>query len=166
VLQAENAEDAFQASSLVPARKLSTLRKRDSLASWLHGVAQRVALDSKKQAARRYIREGRASSPEARPPDDPAWSALANAALPDAVPVCREAKELFARKAELIDGGGSPGEIRAACARFDELRPRTPDQFPLTEAECADLRACLQARVQTLYEAEVAARDAMGQAIA
>jgi hypothetical protein len=95
-----------------------------------------------------------------------AWSALANAALPDEVPVCREAKELFARKAELIDGGGSPAEIRAACARLGELRPRTPDQFPLTEADCADLRARLQARVRALYDAEVAARDAIGQAIA
>ena len=95
-----------------------------------------------------------------------AWSALADAALPDEVPVCREAKELFAHKAELIDGGGSPGEIRAAGARLDELEPRTPDQFPLTEAECAALRARLQARVQGLYEAEVAARDAIGQAIA
>jgi hypothetical protein len=93
------------------------------------------------------------------------WSALADAALPDEVPVCREAKKLFARKAELIDGGGSPGEIRAARARLDELRPRTPEQFPLSEAECADLRARLQARVQALYEAEVAARDAIGQTI-
>jgi hypothetical protein len=95
-----------------------------------------------------------------------AWSALANDALPDEVPVCREAKELFAHKAELIDGGGSPDEIRAAFARLDELRPRTPDQFPLTEAECTALRARLQARVQALYDAEVAARDAIGQAIA
>ena len=95
-----------------------------------------------------------------------AWSALANAALPDEVTVCRQAKGLFARKAELIDSGGSPDDIRAARARLDELRPRTPDQFPLTEAECADLRARLQARVQALYDAEVAARDAIGQAIA
>jgi hypothetical protein len=95
-----------------------------------------------------------------------AWSALADAALPDEVRVCREAKELLARKAELIDGGGSTDEIRAARARLDELRPRTPDQFPLTEAECAQLRARLKARVQALYDAEVAARDAIGQAIA
>ncbi len=95
-----------------------------------------------------------------------AWSALADAALPDEVPICRQAKELFARKAELIDGGGSTDEIREARARLDELRPRTPDQFPLTEAECAELRARLQARVQALYDAEVAARDALGQVIA
>ena len=53
-----------------------------------------------------------------------------------------------------------------ARARLDELRPRTPDQFPLTEAECADLRARLKARVQGLHDAEVAARDAIGQVIA
>jgi hypothetical protein len=94
------------------------------------------------------------------------WTALANDALPDSVPLFREAKELFARKAELIDGGGSPNEIRAACTHLDELRPRSPDAFPLSEAECTDLCAHLQSRVQALYEAEVAARDVMAQAIA
>src|SRR5262245_22990441 len=37
--QAEDTEDAFQATLLLLAQKLVTLRKKESLASWLHGVA-------------------------------------------------------------------------------------------------------------------------------
>jgi Domain of unknown function (DUF4872)/Butirosin biosynthesis protein H, N-terminal len=91
-----------------------------------------------------------------------AWSALADAALPDAVPICRETKELLARKAELINSGGSPDDIRMAYARLDELRPGSPDDFPLTEAQCEELRADLQRRVRSLHETETATREALG----
>src|SRR5262249_39491050 len=50
-----DAEDAFQATFLIFVRKATGIRKRESLASWLHRAAFRVALEA--NAARRRSRE-------------------------------------------------------------------------------------------------------------
>ncbi len=47
------AEDAFQATFLVLARKAPVIREPDALAAWLRGVAYRVAIRSRRQASRR-----------------------------------------------------------------------------------------------------------------
>ncbi len=85
-----DAEDVFQATFLLLARKAGSVRKGASLASWLHGAAHRLALHARADAARRRAKERRAAA--ARPeqsPTSPAWGELegvlddALAALPE-----------------------------------------------------------------------------------
>ena len=73
-----DADDAFQATFLVLARRAGAIGERELLGPWLYGVARRVALKARGVAARRRRREGgnalerpgrrRRRRPLARPP--------------------------------------------------------------------------------------------------
>jgi hypothetical protein len=94
------------------------------------------------------------------------WSELAEAALPDSVPAFREAKQLMASRSELITAGGGKAaeEARETWGRLDELAAEARQEFPLSEAECRELRADLQVRIRSLYDVEIAAQRALGAA--
>jgi len=53
----QDIQDAFQATFLVLVRKAATIRKKASVASWLHGVARHVALKAHASALRRLSHE-------------------------------------------------------------------------------------------------------------
>jgi RNA polymerase sigma factor (sigma-70 family) len=75
--QEQDAEDAFQATFLVLARKGSTIRPRELVGAWLYGVAYRTAMKARTMTARRRERERRASvKPTTEAPAEPAWEEL------------------------------------------------------------------------------------------
>jgi RNA polymerase sigma factor (sigma-70 family) len=73
----QDAEDAFQGTFLVLARKANAISKQNSVASWLYGVAYRIAQKARVAASRRRSHESRAASrPETSPSSEMAWREL------------------------------------------------------------------------------------------
>lgn len=83
------------------------------------------------------------------------WTALAESALPDDIPACREAKELIALKAELTLSGGDTGEIRKCWDELQRLATAAKQQFPISPAGVTALRAELSRRLTEIHAGEV-----------
>ena len=63
------AEDAFQATFLVLARRAGTFPVRDSLGRWLYGVSRRVAGRARSARERQDTRMTASDGPYTTPPD-------------------------------------------------------------------------------------------------
>src|SRR5438552_16769792 len=71
------AEDAFQGTFLVLARKAGVIREWEAVGSWLYRVAYRVAMKAKKAAERRRLQEARAArAVDERPSCELVWREL------------------------------------------------------------------------------------------
>jgi RNA polymerase sigma factor (sigma-70 family) len=68
-----SAEDAFQATFLILARKAASIRKAASVGSWLHRIAYRTALQARAQEATRKKSEAHAPARHTSEPDDLTW---------------------------------------------------------------------------------------------
>jgi cytochrome c peroxidase len=68
-----DAEDAFQATFLILARKATSIRKTDSVGSWLYGVAYRTALKARSHLTTQQKNDARAPARTIMEPDDLTW---------------------------------------------------------------------------------------------
>jgi RNA polymerase sigma factor (sigma-70 family) len=127
---AQDAEDAFQATFLVLARKAGSVRPAGALAAWLYGVASRVALGARTASLRRRRREGPApdlDSPDPRP--DPLSELTAREALRALDEEVRRLPEAYRRPLVLccLEGlsqeeaarqlGWTPGSVKGRLER-------------------------------------------------
>ncbi len=70
------AEDAFQATFLALALKASTIRSRDSLGSWLHGVAARISRRAREMSRRPTMQRARQASLTSSPSAESDFEAI------------------------------------------------------------------------------------------
>jgi RNA polymerase sigma factor (sigma-70 family) len=77
LLSIHDAEDAFQATFFILARKAGSVRQPDALGNWLYGVAYRTALEARTRAAKRLARERElADEPSVEPGSPIDWKDL------------------------------------------------------------------------------------------
>jgi len=97
-----------------------------------------------------------------------AWTGLADASLPDDVPLLGEARGLMRLKARLFDEGGdaSVPRIVEVEEKLAALRDRAASAFPLNAPQALDLLAGMRKKVERIHEIESGAIEALRLAIA
>lgn len=95
------------------------------------------------------------------------WLVFAHALLPEAVPLLGGSKTWIQKKHDLfIDKGGAAlPEIRRINTRLNELLSQSESNFPLSNAESADLRANLRDVLLKIKTVEEQAVDSLQRAI-
>ncbi|MHB0874886.1 MAG: BtrH N-terminal domain-containing protein [Anaerolineae bacterium] len=91
------------------------------------------------------------------------WSDLAQAALPDSVPLLRQTRELMDRRCRVMEeqGGNGISELEGIGAALAALGEQAAEAFPLTVGEARDLYASLRNRLLALHAAEQTAVEAL-----
>ena len=84
------------------------------------------------------------------------WTELAQALLPDEVPLLAESKKLIQRKYDLFleEGQAALGEIKLMDVRFKELISQVESEFPLSQAEIGSLLSHIKGLILKISEIE------------
>jgi hypothetical protein len=95
------------------------------------------------------------------------WSQLAEALLPDSLPLFRETRQLQGRKRTLFEqqGAASNDERTLIDQRLAEIAAYLAELFPLGAADVAALRAELRERVLAIHALEAAAIAELEQTV-
>ena len=137
----QDAEDAFQATFLVLARRAGAVKPRSLLGNWLYGVAYRTALGAKRVALARRAREAKAAAQRTEDviPDEglsPELRAALDrelAALPDvyraAIVTCD--LEGLSRREAVARLGWTEGTLASRLARARALLARRLSRYSL-----------------------------------
>jgi hypothetical protein len=95
------------------------------------------------------------------------WLAFAEALLPDDVPLLGESKKLIQKKHDLFVEKGETAlpEIKTINTRLNELLAESERDFPLSNAQAADLRASVRDILLKIKRVEEEAVDLLQRAI-
>lgn len=158
----QDAEDAFQATFLVLARRAADVWPRESVGAWLFGVAHRVALKARAARAKRDSREtqlGETAAPDAPDPNFDLAEAVQRvvAKLPDVYRAAVVACDLegLSRKCAAERLGWTEGTLSGRLARARQLLAK----------RLAHLGASVPALAALLGPVPAARADAIQQAI-
>jgi RNA polymerase sigma factor (sigma-70 family) len=156
----QDAEDAFQATFLVLARKAASVVPRSLVGPWLYGVACKTARKARVMRERRRAMEARATRQEAAPAAPEDWAEALDAELerlPEkyrvAVVLCELQGKTIRQAADLA--GCPPGTIASRLARGRALLGQGLRDRDLAPLAIPPALAASTARAAALYAAGI-----------